>query len=182
MSRSIRGYKTYLRKIYAGYSFTQEATLKIYNSAIALEVIPFPLAFFRHSLIFRRQQRVSVELSATASAFMTYPDNDDAFPGGTPDVLIVEHVDDSTAEPPLYEVLLHNDDYTTMEFVVDILMTVFRKTADEATAIMLAVHTNGVGVAGVYPRELAETKAHHAQHLARKAGYPLRCTLQEAGA
>lgn len=113
---------------------------------------------------------------------MSYPDDDDASPGGTPGVLVVEHVDDRAAEPPLYEVLLHNDDYTTMEFVVDILMTVFRKTADEATAVMLAVHTNGVGVAGVYPRELAETKVYHTQHLAREAGYPLRCTLQEAGA
>ena len=113
---------------------------------------------------------------------MSYPDDEDPALGGTPGVLVVENVEDRTKEPPLYEVLLHNDDYTTMEFVVEILMTVFRKTEDEATAVMLAVHQNGTGVAGVYPREIAETKVHHTRHLAREAGYPLRCTLQEAGA
>ena len=81
---------------------------------------------------------------------MSYPDDDDPALGGTPGVLVVENVEDRTKEPPLYEVLLHNDDYTTMEFVVEILMTVFRKTEDEATAVMLAVHQNGTGVAGVY--------------------------------
>ena len=99
-------------------------------------------------------------------------------PGGQPDAI----VEDRLAEPRLFQVLLHNDDYTTMEFVVDILMRVFHKNADQATAIMLAVHKNGVGVAGVYPYELAETKVERTRHLAREANFPLRCTIQEVGA
>lgn len=109
-------------------------------------------------------------------------DNSDAASAATPGVLIAEKTKERLAEPPLYEVLLHNDDYTTMEFVVRILMTVFRKSADEATEIMLAVHTSGVGVAGVYPKEIAETKIQRTRHLAREAGFPLLCTLQEVGA
>ena len=95
--------------------------------------------------------------------------------GCRPEALTEEY----TAEPKLFQVLLHNDDYTTMEFVVDILMRVFHKNADQATAIMLSVHKNGVGVAGVYPYEVAETKVERAHHLAREAEFPLRCTIQE---
>lgn len=83
-------------------------------------------------------------------------------------------------EPRLYRVLLHNDDYTTMEFVVIILMEVFRKTGDEATAIMLAVHKRGMGQCGVYPLEVAETKVAEVHRRAREANFPLRCTLEEA--
>jgi len=84
-------------------------------------------------------------------------------------------------EPRNYQVLLHNDDYTTMEFVVSILMEVFLKTAEQATAIMLAVHKRGVGIAGVYPLEIAETKVAAVREKAKEAGFPLRCTLQEVG-
>ena len=101
-----------------------------------------------------------------------------AAPGGQPDVIM----DVEVAEPKMYQVLLHNDDYTTMEFVVNILMTVFHKTADQATNIMLAVHKRGKGIAGVYPHESAETKVDKTHFLAREAGYPLRCTLEEVGA
>lgn len=87
--------------------------------------------------------------------------------------------EDRVKPPRMFQVLLHNDDYTTMEFVVDILMRVYRKSADQATAIMLAVHEKGTGVAGVYPYEIAETKIERTHHLAREAGFPLRCTLQE---
>lgn len=113
---------------------------------------------------------------------MTSRDDRDVIAGGAPGSVVVEEIDILVEEPPLYEVLLHNDDYTTMDFVVHILMTVFRKTADEATDIMLAVHKNGLGVAGTYPRELAEIKIQRTRHLAREAGYPLRCSLQEVGA
>ncbi len=82
-------------------------------------------------------------------------------------------------EPRKYKVLLHNDDYTTMEFVVQVLVNVFRKTDVEATQIMLAVHKNGVGVCGVYTAEVAETKVVAVRQLARKGGYPLKCTMEE---
>jgi ATP-dependent Clp protease adaptor protein ClpS len=81
-------------------------------------------------------------------------------------------------EPPRYKVLLHNDDYTTMEFVVLILEKVFHKSTAEATRIMLNVHNNGVGIAGVYPREIAETKVTVVLDLARKNEYPLKCTME----
>ena len=74
-------------------------------------------------------------------------------PGGRAGVIM----DVEVAEPKMYQVLLHNDDYTTMEFVVNILMTVFHKTADQATNIMLAVHKRGKGIASLPPRN-AETK------------------------
>ncbi len=82
-------------------------------------------------------------------------------------------------EPDRYKVLLHNDDYTTMEFVVEILMRVFKKAESEATRIMLAVHNEGVGVCGVYTAEMAETKVDLVHRLAREAGFPLRCSMEE---
>ncbi len=82
-------------------------------------------------------------------------------------------------EPPLYKVLLHNDDYTTMEFVVMVLVTVFAKNSDEATRIMLNVHHQGIGIAGVYTREVAETKVAIVHRLARRYQFPLKCTLEQ---
>lgn len=88
-------------------------------------------------------------------------------------------VDIEIREPRRYRVLLHNDDYTTMEFVVDILVGIFRKTPEEATAIMLAVHREGLGSCGVYTEEVAETKVAQVHDRARKAGFPLRCSMEE---
>jgi ATP-dependent Clp protease adaptor protein ClpS len=82
-------------------------------------------------------------------------------------------------EPRRYRVLLHNDDYTTMEFVVEVLVTIFRKNLDEATAIMLAVHERGLAVCGVYTEEIAETRISQVHDRARKAGFPLRCSMEE---
>jgi len=87
--------------------------------------------------------------------------------------------EETPQEPRLYRVLLHNDDYTTMEFVVIILLEVFRKTGDEAAAIMLAVHKRGMGQCGIYPFEIAETKVAEVHRRAREANFPLRCTLEE---
>ena len=87
---------------------------------------------------------------------------------------------EKVAEPPLFKVLLHNDDYTTMEFVMEVLETVFHKSPAEAYRIMLMVHTQGRGVAGVYTWEVAETKADQVAALASEAGYPLRATIEEA--
>ena len=82
-------------------------------------------------------------------------------------------------EPPLYKVLLHNDDYTSMEFVVLVLEKVFSKSIPEATRIMLNVHHQGIGVAGVYPKEVAETKVAIVHDLAQKNEYPLRCSMEK---
>mgnify|MGYP003350463457 CR=1 FL=1 len=82
------------------------------------------------------------------------------------------------AKPRLYKVLLHNDDYTTREFVVDVLCTVFRHTESEAVRVMLHVHYNGVGVAGVYTREVAETKIAIVESLAKEREYPLRLSME----
>ena len=85
---------------------------------------------------------------------------------------------DELREPPLYRVLLHNDDYTTMDFVVMVLERVFDKSGEEATRIMLNVHNEGVGVAGLYTREIAETKVATVRALAKKNRFPLRCSLE----
>ena len=82
-------------------------------------------------------------------------------------------------EPPLYKVLLHNDDYTSMEFVVLLLEKVFSKSTAEATRIMLNVHQQGIGVAGIYHREIAETKIAVVHDLARKNEFPLRCSMEK---
>jgi ATP-dependent Clp protease adaptor protein ClpS len=81
-------------------------------------------------------------------------------------------------EPPLYRVLLLNDDYTTMEFVVAVLKSVFHKSETEATRIMLNVHQKGAGVCGLYPYEIAETKVDAVESLARENGFPLKCTME----
>jgi ATP-dependent Clp protease adaptor protein ClpS len=83
-------------------------------------------------------------------------------------------------EPPLYKVLLHNDDYTTMDFVIMVLVTIFAKDTEEATAIMLRVHHQGHGVAGVYSRQIGETKVAEVHQLARQNQYPLKCSLERA--
>lgn len=88
-------------------------------------------------------------------------------------------IEDLLELPKRYKVLLHNDDYTTMEFVIHILKVVFGKTENEATAVMLKVHQEGVGVCGVYTAEIAEAKVALVQHMAKKNGFPLKCTMEE---
>lgn len=83
-----------------------------------------------------------------------------------------------TKEPRLYKVLLHNDDYTTMEFVISILETVFHKSPHDATKIMLNVHNRGLGIAGIYTREIGETKVSVVHQLAKKNEFPLRCSME----
>ena len=82
-------------------------------------------------------------------------------------------------KPPLFKVLLHNDDFTTMDFVVEILQHVFHRPEVEALQIMLAVHHQGVGVAGVYPHEIAEAKVSQVTNLAGAQEFPLLCTLEQ---
>ena len=94
------------------------------------------------------------------------------------DIKRKEKVKDEIKEPPRFKVLLHNDDYTTMDFVVKILEEVFHKSPSEATAIMLHVHNRGVGECGVYPAEIAETKVDIVHARARAAGFPLLATME----
>ena len=94
--------------------------------------------------------------------------------------IVKERVDQKKQEPTLYKVVLLNDDYTTMDFVVHVLETVFQKSPAEAYRVMMAVHLNGKGVAGVYPWELAETKVDVVTSMAREAGFPLRAVAEEA--
>lgn len=82
--------------------------------------------------------------------------------------------------PKLYKVVLLNDDYTTMDFVVSILESIFHKSPAEATRIMLQVHNNGSGVCGLYARQIAEAKIEQVKAKARTADYPLRCEMEEA--
>ena len=82
-------------------------------------------------------------------------------------------------KPKMYKVVLHNDDFTTMEFVVFILSHVFMRSDAEAVVIMLKVHNEGIGIAGVYPYEVATMKAEKAMNLARAHEYPLLCTVEE---
>ncbi|MEK7850732.1 MAG: ATP-dependent Clp protease adapter ClpS [Deltaproteobacteria bacterium] len=84
-----------------------------------------------------------------------------------------------TQKPPHYNVFLLNDDYTTMDFVVHILEKVFRKSTIEATQIMLQVHKNGKGLAGIYSRDIAETKVDAVHRLAREREFPLKCEVEK---
>lgn len=84
-----------------------------------------------------------------------------------------------TKKPSMYKVLILNDDYTPMEFVVHVLEYFFSKSEEEATRIMLHVHQQGVGVCGVFTHEVAETKVHQVMELARKNQHPLRCVIEK---
>lgn len=83
-------------------------------------------------------------------------------------------------EPAMYRVILHNDDYTTMEFVIEILVQVFFKPLEEATKIMLDVHKAGKGVCGVFTYDIASTKAMQVELLAKQHEFPLRCSIEES--
>ena len=85
-----------------------------------------------------------------------------------------------TERPGLYKVVMLNDDYTPMEFVVEVLERIFRKDRETATRIMLQVHTSGRAVCGVYPRDLAETRAHQVNQFARDNEHPLLCQVEKA--
>jgi ATP-dependent Clp protease adaptor protein ClpS len=82
-------------------------------------------------------------------------------------------------KPKLYKVILHNDDFTTMDFVVFVLQYVFMRDESEAFTIMLKVHNDGIGIAGIYPYEIANMKANKAINLAKAREYPLLCTVEE---
>ena len=84
-----------------------------------------------------------------------------------------------TDRPRLYKVMLLNDDYTPMEFVVDVIQKVFKKSHDEATKIMLQIHTEGIGICGVFPLEIAETKMNQVLNLSKESQHPLQCIIEK---
>ena len=90
----------------------------------------------------------------------------------------LEEIKEKVTEPPMYKVLIHNDDYTTKVFVVEILTAVFNKSIEEATQLMWQIHRNGIGVCGIYPYELAETKINIVTKVARENGFPLKTTME----
>lgn len=99
---------------------------------------------------------------------------------GGEDGLAIQEAQPKLKPPPLYKVVLLNDDYTPMEFVVDVLETFFGMSREKATQIMLHVHTRGKGVCGVFTREIAETKVAQVSEYARRHQHPLLCTMEEA--
>ena len=84
-----------------------------------------------------------------------------------------------TRKPVEYKVILHNDNYTTMEFVIKVLTSVFNKSHEEANRIMLNVHKKGIGVCGIYTHEIAETKVHIVNQMAIHNSFPLKCSMEE---
>ncbi len=107
--------------------------------------------------------------------FGTYGD----IPGGGRNTAVVARAKPKTKKPSLYRVLVLNDDYTPMEFVVYVLERFFNKTREGATRIMLHVHQSGVGVCGIYSYEVAETKVAQVLDLARRNQHPLQCTMEK---
>ena len=98
-----------------------------------------------------------------------------------PPDLVVEKKSAKTAPPPMYQVILLNDDYTPMEFVVDVLQRFFGKNQDEATRIMLQVHHEGKGVCGIYPHDIAASRIAQVSRYARSRQHPLQCTMEPVG-
>jgi ATP-dependent Clp protease adaptor protein ClpS len=96
------------------------------------------------------------------------------------DDLATQEAKPKVKRPPLYKVMLLNDDYTPMEFVVQVLESFFRMDREKATQVMLHVHTRGVGVCGLFTREIAETKVSQVNDYARSNQHPLLCTMEEA--
>lgn len=101
------------------------------------------------------------------------------FPKIDHDADVLTEQETKLEKPKLFKVLLHNDDFTTMEFVVFVLQYVFLREEAEAFMIMLQVHNDGLGIAGVYPYEIASMKSEKAMNLARAREYPLLCTVEE---
>jgi len=96
-----------------------------------------------------------------------------------PNIKIDSKLEVDLTNPPMYKVILHNDDYTPMDLVVDILMKVFHKNVDEANSIMWQVHEKGKAVCGIYVHEIAQTKVHQVKTIAKANGYPLLATMEK---
>lgn len=106
-------------------------------------------------------------------------DRDDDGGTGDPGTLVITRTKPATKRPNMYRVLLLNDDYTPMEFVVHVLERFFQKSREEATRVMLHVHHHGVGECGIYTYEVAETKVTQVMDFARKHQHPLQCVMEK---
>lgn len=95
------------------------------------------------------------------------------------DSSVIAKPEEAVKEPKLFKVFVHNDDYTPMDFVVEILENFFNKETEEAHGIMLEIHNKGLGLGGIYPREISETKVDLVHKYASECDYPLKCTLEE---
>lgn len=98
---------------------------------------------------------------------------------GNRDSVVLDTQKSRVKPPPMYKVLLLNDDYTPMDFVVAVLQTFFQMTREQATQVMLKVHREGIGVCGVYPKDVAATKVEQVMAFSRKHQHPLQCTMEE---
>jgi ATP-dependent Clp protease adaptor protein ClpS len=98
---------------------------------------------------------------------------------GNRDGVLIETQKSRVKPPPMFKVLLLNDDYTPMDFVVAVLQTFFAMTREQATQVMLKVHREGMGVCGVYPKDVAASKVEQVMAFARKHQHPLQCTMEE---
>lgn len=110
---------------------------------------------------------------------MTRPPGEDPHEDPEGDVS-VQSADPELAKPPMYKVVLHNDDFTPMEFVVEVLQTFFALEREKAVQIMLVVHTHGKATCGIFTRDIAETKCHQVNEYARECQHPLLCDIDEA--
>ena len=92
---------------------------------------------------------------------------------------VIEKSKVKVKKPNLYKVMMHNDDYTTMEFVLSVLISIFNKEVAESNKIMMDVHERGIGIAGIYPYDIAATKVKKAMNLAKEEGFPFKLTIEE---
>ena len=122
----------------------------------------------------------SILTASMIPATMTGEDRDDPGDGTGPSVGIATRTRTRTKKPSLYKVLMLNDDYMPMEFVVHVLQQFFRMDMEQATRVMLHVHQRGVGVCGIFSYEVAETKVNQVMDFARQNQHPLQCTLEKA--
>jgi ATP-dependent Clp protease adaptor protein ClpS len=126
-----------------------------------------------------KQTHNSPRTTPSDSSVRAANEGDNRPDGGNPDLGVVTKTRTRTRKPAMYKVLMLNDDYTPMEFVVHVLERFFSKTREESTRIMLHVHRRGVGVCGVFTYEVAETKVTQVMDLARQNQHPLQCTIEK---
>lgn len=125
-----------------------------------------------------QSKSITLPPQAPSAPRMSTDDNRNGTPGG-PSTSVITKVKPKTKRPNLYRVLILNDDYTPMEFVVHVLERFFQKDAEAATKIMLHVHHHGIGECGVFTYEIAETKVTQVMDFARKHQHPLQCVMEK---